>query len=160
MKHFESGELLENPWDNVYWFARALINSDQFGGIGRDTKTMLKLTSALKETVELTKSESDDKIVNALHTVLKKILLDRRKDTKKFGQIGQLCDFLSGKLLSPKDFHVLALTCEKIMVPINKSLDVIPDDDPVLKRATSHPGLKNYVRGMTNFVEDLQEEVT
>lgn len=36
----------QSPWDNVYWFARMLIASDKYGGVGSDRKTMLALASA------------------------------------------------------------------------------------------------------------------
>ena len=26
---------LDNKWNNVYWFARMLISSDKYGGIGK-----------------------------------------------------------------------------------------------------------------------------
>jgi len=42
-------QITQNPWDNVYWFARMLIASDKYGGVGTDTTTMLQIaTSASK----------------------------------------------------------------------------------------------------------------
>ena len=29
--------IIGNPWDNVYWFARMLINFDKYGGVGTDS---------------------------------------------------------------------------------------------------------------------------
>jgi len=33
-------ETIENPWRNVYWFARMLINGDKYGGVGTDSKLL------------------------------------------------------------------------------------------------------------------------
>lgn len=44
--------ILENPWDNVYWFARMLVNSDRYGGIGTESKTMMSLVSGLRSIID------------------------------------------------------------------------------------------------------------
>ena len=36
-----------NPYDNVYWFARILINIDIFGGIGNNINNMYHFSSAI-----------------------------------------------------------------------------------------------------------------
>uniref|UniRef100_A0A3B0LYL8 Uncharacterized protein n=1 Tax=Arsenophonus endosymbiont of Trialeurodes vaporariorum TaxID=235567 RepID=A0A3B0LYL8_9GAMM len=35
-------DLVNNPWSKVYWFARMLLNSDQYSGIGKDSARLLK----------------------------------------------------------------------------------------------------------------------
>lgn len=40
--------ILESPWDNVYWFARMLIASDKYGGVGTDTATMIQIATAIR----------------------------------------------------------------------------------------------------------------
>jgi len=45
-------KILTNPWENVYWFSRMLINSDKYSGIGSDSQTMLAVSSAIKSVIE------------------------------------------------------------------------------------------------------------
>ena len=46
--------VLENPWKNAYWFARMFINSDKYGGIGKETKLLSEMGLALPSFLPLT----------------------------------------------------------------------------------------------------------
>lgn len=119
--------VLTNPWDNIYWFARMLIASDKYGGIGTDSKTMLSLTALIKEALK--KLPADDEATTILMNSVRNLLVKRWSNTKKEGVVANLCDDLAEKLLTPKDFEVLALTCEKVLVPINEAMNHIPNND-------------------------------
>lgn len=71
--------ILENPWDNVYWFARMFIDSDRYGGIGKSSQTMLTLVSGLQAILRQ-QGESEQAIVDASMNFIEEILLKHRRD--------------------------------------------------------------------------------
>ena len=52
-------QVLENPWRNVYWFARMLINGDKYGGVGKSSK-MLALMAAELRLILQDKTHNED----------------------------------------------------------------------------------------------------
>ncbi len=124
-------EVLSNPFDNVYWLARMLINTDKFGAIGTDSKKMLELSNVIKKTInDLEQSSSASDVVSVLRQKVKyTILKDKRDGTKIKYFLECLCDELDKKLVTIEDYLILAFTCEKIMIPINQSLANVPNND-------------------------------
>jgi hypothetical protein len=59
-------------------------------------------------------------------------------------------------------WHVLTydkdLSDDKITeIGSHRAVLYLPDDSPRLENALLHPGMKNYVRPMTHFIEDLKK---
>jgi len=135
-------EVTESPWDNVYWFARMLIASDKYGGVGTDTATMLQVASAIRTTVDRLKGEDEITAVGITMETIKGIISRRWGQTKKSKAVEALCDDLAERLLTLKDFQVLALTCERIIVPITQALDAIPSNDRVFAESIVEAVLK------------------
>ncbi|MBI4683624.1 MAG: hypothetical protein HY755_00305 [Nitrospirae bacterium] len=124
--------ILENPWDNVYWFSRFLINSDKYGGVGAETETMLKLASGLEVLIDKLKGKTDEEsIVQSASEFIRNTLLERWGSTKRRKQVLNLCQDIGKRLNSIIDIEVFRLSCEKILVPINEALKVIPNDDRI-----------------------------
>jgi len=158
-----SPQLLEkisgNPWDNAYWFARMLIASDKYGGIGTDSNTMNQLSAGIRLALQQTISEPEDISVQVLKTTVEKILNNRWRNTKKATAVSTLTEDLSKKLLSKKDFEVLALTCEKIIVPINMALQVIPNNDRLFAESVAFALLTNKGEQGLSTVINLWDDV-
>ncbi len=119
----------QSPWDNVYWFARMLIASDKYGGVGSDSKTMLALASAIRTALVSLRGESDEAQVAVLLETVRQTLVGRWEHTQKRNAVEALCEDLSRYLLSPQDFQVLAFACEHILIPISDALRDIPSND-------------------------------
>lgn len=123
-------QVTQNPWDNVYWFARMLIASDKYGGVGSDVQTMLQLAAAIRAGLTALSGQSEEFVVATLRDTLRNFLFQRwgRTEKRRSG-IEALCTDLSSKLLNLGDFQILAFTCEHILVPISRSLMAIPNND-------------------------------
>lgn len=156
---YDPSSIAVNPWDKAYWFARMLIASDEYGGVGKDTKLMNTLASAIQAGIEQVKGERDEEAVEILaRTVEKTLLHGRRKGTKIRKQIISLVDDLADDLLTIRDFQVLALTCEKILIPINESLVVIPSDDRVFAESIAEALLETKGEaGLANVINVWDE---
>lgn len=123
-------EQVENRWQNVYWFARMLINNDKYGSIGKENDLLSKLASSLriikKENDKLEPSET----LALQKKSLKNILLERVKNAPARQQrVERLIEDLEHQIESAKDMQVFILTCENVMLPINNAIDNIPSDD-------------------------------
>lgn len=120
---------LENSWDKAYWFARLLIDTDRYGGVGSNQRSM-ELVSGSLTTLLRTLDTASPEAVTTLNTALHASLLAGHKTgTKIYPLIQALYEKLSRYLVTCVDYKVLALTCSKIMMPINTALENIPSND-------------------------------
>jgi len=157
----EFEKIISNPWDNVYWFSRMLINSDKYGGVGADSKTMLNLSASLQllfRSKDFKNYDEQSKFETLSNQLRDALLLNRNKGTAKYRAIEALCNDLIERMESPNDFEVLALTCEKIMVPINNALKEIPSDDNAFVESVAKALLdKKGVKGLSNIINILDD---
>ncbi|MEW6417541.1 MAG: hypothetical protein AB1480_05390 [Nitrospirota bacterium] len=146
--------VLENPWDNVYWFARFLINSDKYGRVGVETEMMLKLASGLEILIAKLKGKTDEEgIVQSAIEFIRNILLERWGATKKKNQVLNLCQDVGERLNSIIDIEVFRLTCEKVLSPINEALKVILNDDKVFAESMATALMKTKgERGLAEII--------
>lgn len=147
-------EISSNPWDNAYWFARMLIATDKYGGVGTDTKTMAELATAIRLALKETEQEEDEQIaVDILQSTISSILIQRWQKTNKLAAVNLLLDDLSKKLLTRMDYKVLALTAESIMIPINDALKFIPNNDRVFAESLAQSLLdKKGEKGLASVI--------
>ncbi len=151
---------VEKRWENAYWFSRMLINSDKYGGVGKENDLLVRIASALR----LVKSENDK--LDAKETLslqkqsLKNILSERVKNSPtRQKRIEKLITDLEYQITSEDDMEVFLLTCENIMVPINNAIENIPNDDKefTLSIAKAYLDLKGKdgVATVINLWDDL-----
>jgi len=129
-------QLITNPWDNVYWFSRMLINTDKYGGIGANSKLIGELVGSLK-TVMIKRENFDDEkaLMLVARELFLKTLLEGRRESKKGAQINDFITDIWNKIDSIEDLRVFILTCEWILIPINNALTQIPSDDRIFGEA-------------------------
>ena len=153
--------LIINPWENVYWFSRMLINSDKYAGLGTETQTMRNVAVSIYALINSDKFKRDDPSAQfeILAKILKNVLLDRRrKSTNKYAAIQQLLSDLLQKMETTKDFEVLALTCDKIIIPINQALKKIPNDDTVFVESIAKALLDTKgINGLSDIIITLDD---
>ncbi len=152
-------DVVTNPWDNVYWFARMLIASDKYGGVGTDTTIMIQMAAAIRTTLTKLASEEEETVLEVTKDAIGNILLNRWGRTKKRVAVARLLEDLEERLLTLRDLEVLALTCEKIMVPINKALRDIPNDDRVFAESIVGALLKTKGEAGLATVINLWDDV-
>lgn len=153
--------VLANPWDNVYWFARALVNADLYGGPGTNSTLMAAISAAVHEALNVTRPEPEADLVDILTETACELVLRRHRDrgAKAYKLSVAFCDFLREKLQTLRDVEVFTLTCERIMIPINKGLEAIPSDDTHFAEAFAsallttkrEEGLKRVINAWDDF---------
>ncbi len=139
-------QLIENPWRNVYWCARMLINSDKYGAVGKDSQTLSQITAELRLVIE--NKEHNNQIKLALcHDIIRNLLTKRFAKAKSLAKrIQLLCSDLDKKILSLDDVAVFILTAESVMIPINNALGGIPNND----REYTEEVAKTYLDNLGN----------
>lgn len=121
---------IDNKWQNVYWFARMLINNDKYGSIGKDNKLLMTIASSLRLIYSDNKSKNENEILILQKKSLKNILLERFKKSKtRLGRIKRFIQDIDNAIQYIKDMDVFIFTCENIMLPINHAIDNVPNDD-------------------------------
>ena len=130
-------EHLENPWINVYWFARMLISSDKYGAIGKENKLITEMALGLKIILKDMQLNSDKKI--DLSKDMIRILIAKRfsRKTGKSERINLFVEDLFEFFITEESISVFVLTIEKVMIPINKALEEIPSNDRDFTVATA-----------------------
>jgi len=129
-------QLISNPWDNVYWFSRMLINTDKYGGIGTNNRLMGELVSGLRAIIDNRNQFNDEKaLVLVAKELIDRCLVGGRRDSKKSSQAKSFILDLSNKIDGVDDLKVFILTCERIIIPINNAITLIPSDDRIFGEA-------------------------
>lgn len=117
-----------NPWNNAYWFARMLINSDQYGGIGTDSSKMIDVASSIQAVFDRPK-DSERQLETLKGVIQSRLLAGIREGTKRQTYAIRLIDAILARIDSLKDVEVFSFTCANIVVPINDAINNIPSDD-------------------------------
>ena len=77
--------IYNSPWRNAYWFARMLLNTDQYGAIGKKEDFLYTLVGKLESILDCTALSNDEKLAVCHETLLKEIRNSARPSTKAFG---------------------------------------------------------------------------
>ena len=157
----EIEKYIKSPWDNVYWFSRMLINSDRYGSIGSKSNILLTLAETINAVINSKdfKKEDETSQIDILSETVRNVLLKGRKEeTAKYQAIERFCTDLKEEIKSVKDFEVFALTCKKIMLPINTALENIPGDDTIFVESVANALLDSRgVKGLANIISILDD---
>lgn len=122
--------VIENPWRNVYWFARMLISSDKYGGIGSDSKILSQISSQLRIALTGNMDCDTENRLSICKKLVRKLLEERHKRAiSKITRVRAFCNDLEKKLVTLDDVAVFILTSESVMIPINNALMEIPNND-------------------------------
>lgn len=123
-------DLISNSsWRNVYWLARYLLNTDQYGGIGKEDAKLLLLTRQLEQFVAQEDLSPEVKICGC-HQTIETCLLDAvRANTKKRLQIMAFVDKMKNELKTVDDIIVLIVTIKYVVLPMNSAMKSVPSND-------------------------------
>lgn len=145
---------LTNKWHKVYWFSRMLINTDKYGGVGKDNKLLSTLAASLRLVAEENKKFSSKKILTSQKEIIKKILLKKHENAfSKIPRIQKLIVDLNKEINDLEDMAVFVLTCEHVMLPINQAIENIPSDDREFSEVLAQTYLKaKGERGLSTVI--------
>lgn len=124
-------QIANSPYRNIYWFARFLLNSDQYGAIGKNKESeLLELSTRIESIVVSNTLPEKDRVITgkALISTTLDNFISRTKG-KSSAQIAALKQKLDESILSIMDLAVFYITVKHVTTPANKILESIPSRD-------------------------------
>ena len=117
----------KNRWNNVYWFARMLINSDKYIAVGKEPKLLSIIASSLRLIAKENKGEDT---LNLQKQALRNIIEERYQNAvSRGGRVQRMLADLSEEIRTLEDMEVFILTCENVMLPLHQAIANIPSND-------------------------------
>lgn len=125
-----NNELIQNPWSKVYWFARMLLNSDQYAGVGKDTKRIINIGTEIISILNSNSEEPDDVLVPIILSYIREaFLFGKKTGTKVISCISNFVTDIERYIVTKNDAFVFAYTCTKVVSLSNTAMDSVPSDD-------------------------------
>ena len=141
----------ESPWRNAYWFTRNLLNTDQYGAIGKDERLMQAIL--LETKAVLVQPLSDDEKLAVCFAITKsKVRSSARTGTKTVNLREDFLAYLAREIKTIQDFIVFLVTIEYIVLPTNKAINNIPSDDLEYTETTAKNILKTLGRSKVGTI--------
>lgn len=128
--------IYNSPWRNTYWFTRNLLNTDQYGALGKDERVLQSILTETKAI--LIQPLSDEAKLNVcMDVAIKKIINSAKEGTKAQDLRKNFISYLEKEIRTLQDFIVFLVTIEYIVLPTNKAINNIPSDDLAFCRKTA-----------------------
>ena len=128
--HLERENMEASSWDNVYWYARMLVQTDQFGAFGTQKSKQLSEIAGNIENILSTKHMSTEEKYLVCRKIIKDgILAAYKKDTKAYEKGEYFADAMEHNTQSISDIIAFLIAVRYIVLPTNEAMDRIPDDD-------------------------------
>lgn len=119
-----------SPFRKAYWFARYLVNTDQYGAIGRQKESgVLSTVSSLEDILKSENMTDEERLQKARERLSAGLLLLYKKGKKAYGSVLNLVEKLDREIESLEDVAVFCITMRDIVAPINRAIDLVPSND-------------------------------
>lgn len=126
-----------SPWRNAYWFARMLLNTDQYGAIGKKEDFITALAGKLESVLDCSALSDDEKLAVCRDALRKEIRNSARAGTKASLAAEDLAIALDHEIKSLDDISVFVITVRYVVLPTNAALRRVPSDDAAFCRETA-----------------------
>ena len=123
-------QIQQSCFKNVYWFSRYLLNTDQFGALGKSKETQLLNTVTILETLLAQENFSDaEKVILLKNTLAESIKNLSSPNTKIYNLSLNLINRLDEDIQTVEDVFVFCIAVKYFVVPINRAISLVPADD-------------------------------
>lgn len=120
---------VNSPWRNSYWFARMLLNTDQYGAPGKKDALMTALTTEIEAIVGQEHLTDEEKLKVCTDIILNKLKASSRPKSRAANLAEDFALELIKEINSLSDIVVLIATIKYVVQPANSALKNIPSDD-------------------------------
>ncbi|MBR1657842.1 MAG: hypothetical protein IJ697_05190 [Synergistaceae bacterium] len=118
-----------SAWRNCYWFARMLLNTDQYSAPGKNERLMKNLLTDTEPLMTIPNLTEDERYKVCRDTLLKTLLKFSEGESKSSLQRKNFCEGVDGMINSLDDIAVFLFTVKYIVLPTNEAMKKIPNDD-------------------------------
>ena len=132
-----SDVVYNSPWRNAYWFSRMLLNTDQYGAIGKREELMSSLVFELESIIEQNHLSNEDKYAVCVDIIKDKIGSASRPNSKTAILYENFVNTLLNEATTLEDIIVFVVAIKFIVLPANRALNNVPSDDVEFCRASA-----------------------
>ena len=123
-------KIQNSPFRNVYWFARYLIDTDKYGGIGKHKeKELVKIAEYIENILKTSTLVNEEKVLMATSYCFEQIKSFSAQNSKRYILYENFISKMQEELKTTDDLIVFCMTIKYVISPINQSLERIPADD-------------------------------
>lgn len=123
-------KIQRSPFKNVYWFARDLLNTDQYGGLGKSKEKNMLEAVALLENILVQEEMNDAEKLAVMKSILSEEISKMTKpNTKAAALAADLAQELDAKITNIDDVVIFCITMKYVVAPINHALAAVPSND-------------------------------
>lgn len=138
----------KSPFRNIYWFARYLLNTDQYGALGKAKETQLLSVISILENIMVQSGMSDEeKLIVCKNTLSTEINGMVKQGSKSAGLALNFIDTLDKEIITLEDVVIFCITMKYVVAPINQAIATVPSDD-----------VEFCEKAATNILNSLGEE--
>jgi hypothetical protein len=126
-----------SPWRNSYWFARMLLNTDQYGAIGKKESLMQEIAIHLETALSNDNLNDAQKIKVCLDIIMDKVSTAARAGSKTERLYTDFVFAIADMIKCVDDLWVLVVTIRYVVLPTNFALNNVPSDDVLFCKETA-----------------------
>ena len=153
-------KIQNSPFKNIYWFSRHLLNTDQYGALGKQKEEQLLSTVSLLETIIAQDGLSDEeKLIVLKNTLSNEIKKSVKEGTKNYQLALNLIDRFEADIQTVDDVVIFCITMKYVVSPINKAITSVPADDKLFCETTARSILDTLGKEKVGFVLSKWDEL-
>ncbi len=119
-----------SPFKNIYWFSRHLLNTDQYGALGKSKETQMLHAINSIENLMIQNSFTDKEKLSICKGILaNEIKSMNTAKTKTAVLASNLIDKLNEEINTLDDLVVFCITMKYVVAPINHAIAIVPSND-------------------------------
>lgn len=119
-----------SPFKNIYWFSRHLLNTDQYGALGKSKETQMLYAINSIENLMIQNSFTDKEKLSICKGILaNEIKSMNTAKTKTAVLASNLIDKLNEEINTLDDLVVFCITMKYVVAPINHAIAIVPSND-------------------------------
>lgn len=123
-------QIEKTPFKNIYWFARHLLNTDQYGSLGKSKETQMLNAVNHVERLMIQSGFTDEEKVSVCKEMLSsEIKAMNTAQTKTAALAGNFIDKLDEEINTLDDLAIFCITMKYVVAPINHAIAAVPSDD-------------------------------
>ena len=125
-------KIQKSPFKNIYWFSRYLLNTDQFGALGKAKEIqLLNTVTLLEKLLAQDNFSAEDKLILLKNTLANEIKSMTAAGTKTYNLSLNLINQLEQDIKTVDDVIIFCVTMKYVVAPINRAISLVPSDDKI-----------------------------
>ncbi|MEZ3426167.1 MAG: hypothetical protein K1W13_02005 [Lachnospiraceae bacterium] len=120
----------QSPFKNIYWFSRHLLNTDQYGALGKSKETQMLHAVSSMEGLMIQDEFTDEEKLSVCKNILASEIRSMNAAKSKVSVLANnLIEKLDEEINTLDDMVIFCITMKYVVAPINHAVASVPSDD-------------------------------